>query len=118
MMDKPDLPELVRAVRNFLEQKAMPELKGHTAFHARVAVNALDIVLRELAQAPALDAAERKGLAPFVPDGDLAAMNRALCTKIRDGAAGLATPGLLDHLEAVTRGKLAVDQPNYAGLKA
>lgn len=118
MMDRPDLPELVLAVRNFLEQKAMPELKGHTAFHARVAVNALDIVLRELAQAPALAEAEREGLAAFVPDGALAEMNRALCTKIRDGALGLATPGLIEHLEATTRGKLAVDQPNYSGLKA
>lgn len=118
MMDKPDLPELVLAVRNFLEQKAMPELKGHTAFHARVAVNALDIVLRELAQAPALAVAERKGLAAFVDDGPLADMNRALCAKIRGGALGPTTPGLLEQLESVTRGKLAVDQPNYSGLKA
>ena len=42
--------ELVEAVRDFLEQKAMPELKGHTAFHARVAANALAIVARELEQ--------------------------------------------------------------------
>lgn len=118
MMDKPDLPELVLAVRNFLEQKAMPELKGHTAFHARVAVNALDIVLRELAQAAALEAAERTGLAAFVDDAPLAEMNRALCMKIRDDVLGLATPGLLEHLETVTRGKLAVDQPSYSGLKA
>jgi len=38
--------ELVTAVRDFLEQRAMPELKGHTAFHARVAANALGIVAR------------------------------------------------------------------------
>lgn len=118
MMDRPDLPELVLAVRNFLEQKAMPELKGHTAFHARVAVNALDIVLRELAHAPALAEAERKGLSAFVDGAPLADMNQALCMKIRDGALGLATPGLLEHLEVTTRGKLAVDQPNYSGLKA
>ena len=37
MMDKPEIGELVAAVRNFLELKAMPELTGHTAFHARAA---------------------------------------------------------------------------------
>ncbi len=116
MMDKPEIGELVAAVRNFLEQKAMPELTGHTAFHARVAVNALDIVLRELAHGPALEAAERKGLSAFVAEGTLVEMTRALCAKIRDGALTPDTPGLLEQLEATTRGKLSVDQPNYSGL--
>ena len=37
MMDQPSMLELVSAVREFIETRAMPELKGHTAFHARVA---------------------------------------------------------------------------------
>ena len=41
MMDQPSTLELVRAVRDFIETRAMPELKGQTAFHARVAANAL-----------------------------------------------------------------------------
>src|SRR6185295_15711426 len=49
MMDQPSMLELVTAVRDFIEQRAMPELKGHTAFHALVAANALGIVARELA---------------------------------------------------------------------
>ncbi len=48
MMDQPSMLELVSAVRDFIEQRAMPELKGHTAFHGRVAANALSIVAREL----------------------------------------------------------------------
>ena len=36
MYDRPELVELVRAVREFLEQRALPKLEGHTAFHARV----------------------------------------------------------------------------------
>ncbi len=51
-MDQPSMRELVEAVRDFIENKAMPELKGHTAFHARVAANALGIVARELEHGP------------------------------------------------------------------
>jgi len=52
MMDQPSILELVEAVGNFLSRQAMPELKGRTAFHARVAANALAIVARELRDAP------------------------------------------------------------------
>ena len=37
MYDPPSLAELVAVVREFIEQRAMPKLEGHTAFHARVA---------------------------------------------------------------------------------
>ena len=40
MYDHPEIGELVAAVREFLERRALPELEGHTAFHARVAANA------------------------------------------------------------------------------
>lgn len=51
MMDQPAAHEIVSVVREFIEQKVMPELKGHSAFHARVAANALGIVARELSKA-------------------------------------------------------------------
>ena len=41
MMDKPSLLEIVGAAKAFVDEKAIPELQGHVAFHARVAVNAL-----------------------------------------------------------------------------
>ena len=66
MMDQPSVLELVSAVRDFIEQKAMPELKGHTAFHARVAANALGIVARELAHGAASGEAERARLAKLL----------------------------------------------------
>ena len=59
-MDQPSMRELVDAVREFLETRAMPELKGHTAFHARVAANALAIVARELEQGPSRDPRKRR----------------------------------------------------------
>lgn len=118
MMDQPSILELVDAVRAFLEERAMPELKGHTAFHARVAANALGIVSRELRLGAQLGAEEKQRLVQLLgQDGSLEELNRALCRHIREGTIGLETPGLKEHLTAMTRGKVEVDQPNYSGLK-
>jgi len=118
MMDQPSMRELVDAVREFLETRAMPELKGHTAFHARVAANALAIVVRELEQGGKSahdEAARLRGLLGH--DGTLEDLNRDLCKRIRAGTFTPETPGLVDHLERTTREKIAIDQPGYSGLK-
>ena len=118
MHDRPSAAQLVAAVRDFLERVAQPELRGHSAFHARVANNALAIVERELALGAEQDAAERERLRALLgADGPLEAQNRALCREIRAGRIGLDTPGLLDHLRATTLAKLAVDQPSYSGYR-
>jgi hypothetical protein len=118
MMDQPSIRELVTAVRDFLETRAMPELKGHTAFHARVAANALSIVARQLELYGRASEEESKRLAALLGhDGALEDLNRELCARIRDGEFTLHTPGLAAHLEATTRDKVAIDQPNYSGLK-
>jgi len=118
MMDQPSILELVEAVRAFLETRAMPELKGHTAFHARVSANALGIVARQLAQGEAASAREKQGLIALLGhDGSLDDLNRELCKLIRDGSIGLDTPGFADHLLATTKDKVLIDQPTYSGLK-
>ena len=118
MMDQPSILELVEAVREFIEKRAMPELKGHTAFHARVAANALGIVSRELSLGPKSLGDERERLAALLGhDGTLDELNRELCNRLREGAMGLETPGLAPHLEQTTRDKVAIDQPNYSGLR-
>jgi hypothetical protein len=118
MMDQPSIRELVDAVRDFLETRAMPELKGHTAFHARVAANALGIVSRELERGDAMARAELERLVALLKhDGPLEALNRELCAAIRGGELGLDDAALRDHLERTVRDKVAIDQPNYAGAK-
>ncbi|HVZ68467.1 MAG TPA: DUF6285 domain-containing protein, partial [Rhizomicrobium sp.] len=93
MMDQPSILELVNVVRDFIEKRAMPELKGHTAFHARVAANALGIVSRELSLGPKMLAEERERLAKLLGhDGMLDELNRELCRRIREGSMGLDTP--------------------------
>ena len=118
MHDRPSAAQLVTAVRDFLERVAQPELRGHSAFHARVAANALAIVERELTLAADQDAAERERLRGLLGgDGPLEAQNRALCDEIRAGRIGIDTPGLLEHLRTTTLAKLAVDQPGYSGYR-
>src|SRR5262245_53523824 len=118
MHDRPSAAQLIAAVRDFLERTAMPQLSGHSAFHARVAANALAIVERELALGPEQDTAERERLRALLGgDGPLEAQNRALCREIRAGRIGLETPGLLAHLRATTLAKLAVDQPSYSAYR-
>jgi hypothetical protein len=118
MMDQPSVRELVDAVRAFLEQKAMPELKGHTAFHARVAANALAIVSRQLERGPQADAEELDGLRALLGhDGTLEELNRALCRAIRDGDIDIESQQLQKNLERTARAKIEIDQPNYSGLR-
>ena len=118
MHDRPSSAQLVAAVRDFLEKVAQPQLSGHSAFHARVAANALAIVERELALGAGQDAAELERLRGLLGrDGPLESQNRELCRAIRSGEIGLDTPGLLEHLRATTLAKLAVDQPSYSGYR-
>lgn len=110
--------ELVKAVQSFIETKAMPELKGHTAFHARVAANALGIVARELELGPkAADSEKAQLVALLGHDGTLEDLNRDLCRHIRGGEISTDSEVLRQHLELTTLDKVAIDQPNYSGLK-
>lgn len=118
MMDQPSMRELVEAVRTFIEQKAMTELKGHTAFHARVAANALAIVTRQLERGVESDAEELASLRVLLgKEGSLEELNRALCRAIRDGEIDILSPQLQQHLERTARAKIEIDQPNYSGLR-
>ncbi len=120
MQDPPRIPELLEAVREFLERDALPELRGRTRFLARVSANVLGLVLRELALAPAAEAAERERLRGLLgrPVSDLDEANRELCRRIREREIGLEDPALRAHLWQTTLSKLEVDQPRYSGYQA
>ena len=115
MHDQPSINELVGVVRDFLLNHAMPQLKDHAAFHARVSANALGIVERQLALGPKQEKDEIESLKKLLGrDGTLDELNRALCKSIKEGEIGLESPGLVDHLWETTLAKVAVDQPKYA----
>ena len=95
-----------------------PAISGHSAFKLRVAINALDLVTRQLALEQGSDAAEVARLTQLLGmQGSLGELNRALADRIAKGEADLQTPGLADHLWQTTLDKLAVDQPNYAAYR-
>jgi Domain of unknown function (DUF6285) len=94
-MPTPTNAELLAAVRAFLETEALPELKGRTAYHAKVAAAVLAIVERAMAQ----------GEPPPLPAD--------LSDAIRSGEVDATTPGLLGQLRAATLAQLAIDNPKY-----
>tara|TARA_R110000868_G_scaffold51910_5_gene164437 strand:- start:4712 stop:5095 length:384 start_codon:yes stop_codon:yes gene_type:complete len=116
MQDQPTAIELVDIVAEFIRVHAIPQMTGHAAFHALVAANALDIVKRELAIAPQASREEAARLTKLLGrEAPLEEMNRDLCARIEAGELTLDTPGLADHLWAITMTKLAIDQPKYSG---
>lgn len=117
MPGQPSAAEMAEAVRNYLTERVIPQLKGHDAFHGRVAANVLGILQRELELGPEADDEARERLTTLLgAEGTLDELNRMLCKKIRAGEMSLSTPGLLEHLRKTTERQLAIDQPNYSGL--
>lgn len=115
MYDQPTASELLAAVAGFLRDEISPTLSGRLAFHARVAVNVLEMVRRELALGPAAVEGEAARLKALLGrDGSLADLEAALCAAIATGDADPTDPALVDHLWTTILDTLAVDQPNYA----
>jgi len=118
MQDEPTPTELTKAVADFLRSDIAPMIAGHNAFKLRVAINALELVVRQLTLEQGSGTAESERLVKLLGvEGSLLEQNRALAEKIAKGEVDLNTPGLPEHLWQTTLAKLAVDQPNYASYK-
>ena len=118
MQDDPAPSEILAAVAAFLREQVVPATTGMTAFQARVAANAVDLVVRQLSWSPVTEGAELQRLRTlFGQDGTLLELNAALADGIAAGAIDFAAPDVAQHLRATTLDKLAVDQPTYATYK-
>lgn len=122
LQDRPSAAELLEAVREFLEQDVATSTEGRTAFHARVAVNALGIVERELLLGPSVDAPVLERLTRLLdrsgtPDelvADLAARIRdGSLDDHRDHAAGQVADEVVDVVRDLVRAKLVIANPRY-----
>lgn len=119
MQDAPSPTEILTTVAAFLRDIVATEGRPRTAFQARVAANAVDLVRREIELGDDGDRAERARLLALLgEDRSLAEGNADLASRIAAGEIGAETPGLLDHLRETTLAKLAVDQPTYSGYRA
>lgn len=119
MQDQPNPGEVLGAVAEFLRSTVIPKADPLVAFQTRVAVNALEMMRRQLELGPAAGAAELERLQAILGHaGNLADLNAELAGKIAAGEVDLETAGLRDHLWRTTLDKLAVDQPSYAAYRA
>jgi hypothetical protein len=114
MAEQVEAVVLIEAVADFI-RSIEAELSGRSAFHAKVAANALGIVARELRQNPA--AAEQAALAGILGhDAGVDALRAELCGRLRNGQLTPETPGLLEALQMAVVARLSVDNPRYATL--
>ena len=106
--DMPDAAALVDAVREFLERDVMAATEGRVQFHARVAVNVLGMVERELTLGGAQQVGHADGLARLgVAD------ERELADAIRSGAFDARLDEVRTFVTAAVRSKLEVANPKY-----
>jgi aminoglycoside phosphotransferase (APT) family kinase protein len=105
---RPTATELLAAVREWVEDDVRGATEGRVAFHARVAANALRVVERELALAPAHRAAHAAGLARLgcADDAELA-------VRIRAGELDDSAEEVREILGVAVRSKLEVSNPRW-----
>jgi hypothetical protein len=110
----PKTEELVQAVAGWIDQIRPSLADPRDQFLARVAVNVLGVVGRELTQGPAAEAEAVRLLSGVLGrTGSHEALNAELCEKLRSGQVDETTPGLLDALTTIAFAQQAIDQPNY-----
>lgn len=115
--DRPTLGELLAAVRAYLVDEIAATTKDRRArFRALIAANVLEIAERELASAPADEAAEDFALRQLgYEHGSTAERRHLLCSQIRAGRYDEAArfKSASEYARAMTLRKLAVSNPRF-----
>lgn len=115
MNNPPSKEELITSIIEFIENDIIDELIGQKRFHAHVAKNSLQIVLRQLKVEEKNNESEKSRLKEILKiDKDLNEMNKILCQKIDNEEIDINNNDLIDHLFKTTMEKLSIDQPNYS----
>ena len=113
MITHPRADELAVAVARWIDE-VRPALDPRNAFLARVAVNMLGVIGRELTLGPVAQAAATERLTVLLDyRGTFEDLNGDLCRRLRAGEMTAETPGLLAILKSNVLDQLAIDQPNY-----
>ncbi|MBK8763448.1 MAG: hypothetical protein KAY46_14305 [Burkholderiaceae bacterium] len=118
MLDQPNADEILEVVTRWLREQLTGQQQASTAFQARVAANALDLVRRQIADGDRLERESHARLRALLGhDGQADALERELCERIRERRLDASTPGLMEHLMASTLAKMSIDQPSYASYR-
>ena len=115
MINPPSKEDLIISIIEFLENDVIQELKGQKRFHAHVAKNSLNIVLRQLKLEEVSGEKEKDRLSKILKtDKTIKEMNKILCSMIDNNNIDIDNNELIDHLFKTTMEKLEIDQPNYS----
>lgn len=127
MQDRPTIDELLEAIASYLRDDVMVNTSGRTNFHGRVAMNAVEMLRREIATIEDHYSREWDGLdhllgvEPMPPHisavrESLLERNRILSARIRQGDAdsGEWHHQVFNHLRRVVHDKLVVSNPALA----
>ena len=106
--DPPSAAQLVEAVREYLERDVLDATDGRIRFHARVAINALSMVEREMALGPAQAVEHRARLDGLGFPDDV-----GLAGAIRRGELDGRYAEVKEALVTMVGDKLAVASPDY-----
>ena len=108
--DVPTSAQLIESVREWIERDVLTQTAGRLQFHARVAINCLAMVEREMALGPNQNRAHRDRLATLgmADDAELAAA-------IRGGELDDRLAEVRKLVWASVLDKLAVANPRYLG---
>lgn len=124
MQDQPTPIEILRAVKQFLQDEVAPQLDATRHYRLKVATNAISLIERQLAEPPVAAQEEQARLEALTGEIDVSHeappslydLNNKLCALIRHRHIAFDDIKLRTHLLATTFAKLDVDQPHYGGL--
>lgn len=127
MQDRPTIDELLEAIAGYLRDDVMVNTQGRTNFHGRVAMNAVEMLRREIATLEDHLAREWDGLdhvlgvSPMPPHltavrDALTERNKELSSRIRNGDADDPEwrRAVMHHLRRTIHDKLTVSNPALA----
>jgi hypothetical protein len=96
--ERPTPEELAEAIAEFLSGEILPTLDDHRLrFRTLVALNALGILQRRLAELPPEDDAEQRELAARIRDGDVPAGTLARVKADVEALLRIVSPGYLER---------------------
>ncbi|MEY4361881.1 MAG: hypothetical protein RL391_1187 [Actinomycetota bacterium] len=106
--DAPSMAQLVESVREWLERDVLGGTSGRLQFHARVAINMLSMVEREMSTGSEQAVAHAARLSSLGVSNDA-----ELAAAIRHGTIDARMDDVIDVVRASVIAKLEVANPGY-----
>lgn len=106
--DRPTASELLESIREWLERDVLSSVEGRLQFHTRVAINSMNIVMRELELGADQEMRHAEVLSQLSASSDA-----ELAERIRNGDYDTRLLDVLRALKPVVEDKVRVANPTY-----